>query len=414
MSLHTSNEPIRVLYSFALKLGDSRIGHTSWHQVNGVAAAGASVLACPGVLHRPVAKNVTVWRTLSWKRLRISYKLVGRLRSYALHDWIVARRLEQLKDQIDIVHAWPLGALETLKTARRLGIPTVLERPNTHTRYAFEVVRRECERLGVDLPADHEHSYNPTVLEREEQEYHLADRLLCPSDFVLRTFLDQGFDRQQLSRHSYGYDESVCFPDPSTSSGEKRGLVMLFAGECAVRKGLHFALEAWLKSPAHHNGRFLIAGNFLPDYSKKLSTLLQHPSVQVLGHRKDLPQLMRQSDVFVLPSIEEGSALVTYEARGSGCVLLVSEAAGAPCRHMENGLVHTTGDVATLTEHITALHEDQKLHARLREASLSTVNQVTWKAAGRRLLDVYREVLETRRLQGFTRTEAADGVMCVA
>jgi len=68
---------------------------------------------------------------------------------------------------------------------------------------------------------------------------------------------------------------------------------------------------------------------------------------------------MRQSDVLVLPSLEEGSALVTYEARGSGCVLLVSDAAGAVCKHMENALVHPAGDVAELAKHISMLHEDR-------------------------------------------------------
>src|ERR1035441_7371908 len=105
---------IRVLYSFAPKLDGQRIGYTAWQQVNGLAAAGADVLACPGVLKVPVSPQVKVWPTLSWKKLRISYKLVGRLRSYAVHDWIVARRLEKLAGQIDLVHAWPLGALETL------------------------------------------------------------------------------------------------------------------------------------------------------------------------------------------------------------------------------------------------------------------------------------------------------------
>ena len=54
---------------------------------------------------------------------------------------------------------------------------------------------------------------------------------------------------------------------------------------------------------------------------------------------------MRKSNILVLSSIEEGSALVTSEARASGCVLLVSEAAGAICTHMENALVHRVGDV---------------------------------------------------------------------
>ena len=92
----------------------------------------------------------------------------------------MARRLEKLVGKIDIIHTWPLGALETLKTAKRLGIPTVLERCNAHTGFAMEVVQKECERLGVILPADHEHAYNAEKLRKEEEEYHWPTRLLVP------------------------------------------------------------------------------------------------------------------------------------------------------------------------------------------------------------------------------------------
>jgi glycosyltransferase involved in cell wall biosynthesis len=116
----------------------------------------------------------------------------------------------------------------------------------------------------------------------------------------------------------------------------------------------------------------------------------------MLGFRSDVPELMRQSDILVLPSVEEGSALVTSEARGSGCVLLVSEASGAYCKHMENGLEHRVGNVDELTRHITLLHEDRSLLERLRAASLRTAPEVTWTAAGERLLQVYRDVLAAK------------------
>lgn len=394
-NIHNGDKPVRVLYSFAPKIDGKRIGYTSWQQINGLAAAGADVLLYPGVLQVPVAQNVTVKPTLSRGKFRISYNLVGRMNSYVLHDWIVARRLEKLADRIDIVHAWPLGALETLKTARRMGIPTVLERPNAHTQFAFEIVQKEADRIGVSLPRNHEHTYNAAVLEREEAEYELADKLLCPSNFVVQTFLNRGFPRDKLARHSYGYDEKRYYPDGTRKP--TRGLTVLFAGVCAVRKGLHFALDAWLKSPAHHEGVFLIAGGFIPGYAEKMAHNISHPSVRVLGYRNDLQELMRQSDIFVLPTLEEGSALVTYEARGSGCVLVVSDASGAHCKHMENALVHRAGDVETLTQHLTLLHEDRALLERLRTASLSSVHEITWAAAGVRLLDVYRDVIEAKR-----------------
>lgn len=396
-SVSHTNQPIRVLYSYPLKIGAGRICHTAWQQVNGLTAAGADVLLFPGVLHKPVDVNVTVRPTLSRGKFRISYKLVGIMHALALHDYIVSRRIEKLVGQIDVIHTWPDAALQTLKTAARLGIPTVLERPNTHTRYAYETVQRESKRLGVLLPPDNEYANKVDVLRREEEEYQLADYLLCPSDFVRQTFLDQGFPSGKLMRHQYGYDEKAYCPAVGPAAQEKRGLTMLFAGDCAVRKGVHFALEAWLKSPAHLDGTFMIAGNFLPAYAEKLSGMLSHPSVRILGFRNDIPELMRKSDIFVLPSIEEGSALVTSEARGSGCVVLVSEATGAICKHMENALVHRVGDVETLSRQISLLHEDRALLDRLRTASLSSVHEITWTAAGARLLQVYRDVIVARR-----------------
>jgi glycosyltransferase involved in cell wall biosynthesis len=106
---------------------------------------------------------------------------------------------------------------------------------------------------------------------------------------------------------------------------------------------------------------------------------------------------MRASDVMVLSSIEEGSALVTYDARGAGCVLLVSDSTGAVCEHEKNALVHRTGDVATLASHFSRLHEDRALLARLRAASLETADELTWAAAGRKMLDAYRKIVDRHR-----------------
>jgi glycosyltransferase involved in cell wall biosynthesis len=381
-----------VLYSFPHKIGAGRICYTAWQQVNGLAAAGADVLVFPGVLHKELPANVKVVPTLALGKLRISYKAVGATRACALHDYVVSRRLKQLVGQIDIIHTWPSGAERTLEMAAKLGIPTVLERPNAHTRFAYEVVQKECRRLGITLPPNYEHTYRADVLKKEEKEFRLAYRLLCPSDFVVRTFLEQGFGQDRLVRHIYGFDEGRFYPDSKPEEQEK-GLTMISVGLNAVRKGLHYALEAWLSSPARHDGTFLIAGGFLPAYHENLAAMLSHPSVKVLGHRDDVPELMRKSDIMVLPSIEEGFGLVCVEAMGSGCVPLVSEACTDACRHMENGLVHPVGDVTTLTSHITLLHENRALLTRLRDAALHTAPEYTWYAAGARLLQVYRGII---------------------
>jgi len=391
----------RVLYSYPLKLGATRICYTAWQCVKNVAEAGADLTVFPGVLQRTLPESIRVRPTLSWGKLRISYKILGTVRALQLHDYIVSRRLPGLVGKIDVVHTWPVGALQTLRAAKQLGMTTVLERPNAYTRFAYEVVAKECARLGVTMPPNHEHAYHDDILRIEEAEYDAADYLLCPSDFVKKTFLDAGYSSEKLLRHQYGFDEKAFAPS-NRSSRPSDGLKMLFVGGAAPRKGVHYALEAWLRSTAHGKGEFAIAGEFIPAYQEKLRPLLTHPSVKVLGHRADVAELMRDSDILVLPTIEEGSALVTSEARGSGCILLVSEAAGALCTHMENALVHKVGDVEQLTSHLNLLDQDRATLARLRAESLRTVDQITWSAAGDRLYQVYKQALTGKAALGAT------------
>ena len=382
---------MRILYSFPNKIGAARICYTAWEQVRGLAEAGVDVTVFPGAISRALPANVTVRPTLARGRLRLPYKLLGRMGAFVLHDRIVSRRLEKMADEVDLVHCWPLGSLETLKTAKRLGIPTVLERPNAHTRFCYEVVAAECRRIGVDTP-HYDYKPNLKVLEREEQEFEEAFRLLCPSDFTAQSFIDKGFKSDKLLQHAYGFNESVYVPGESRSE-EK--FTALFVGVDAVRKGLHTALEAWLSSPASRDGQFLVAGEISAEYKKRFAAQLSQPSVTLLGHRNDVPALMRNADVLLIPSIEEGFALVCVEALGSGCVPLVSAACSEICRNMQNSLVHAVGDSGALARHITMLYQDRSLLRQFRDECIRQRLNYTWTAAALKLLAAYKVAIES-------------------
>lgn len=387
-----TRRPIRVLHSFPHRLGMSRICTTAWHEIDSSVGAGAQVTVMCGDSVRPFSRNIKVIKTLAKGSLRVPSRIVGAPRICALHDWIVAKSLPSLKDQIDIIHAWPLAAVRTIQVAKNLGIPIAMERCNAHTRYAYEAVQNESDRLGIKLPPHFEHAYNRRSLETEELEYETADTLLCPSDFVVKTFLNQGFAASKLRRFIYGVDTHVFNPNTGDRPKEQP-FTMIFAGICAVRKGLHYALEAWLQSEASKTGRFIIAGNFLPAYQEFLTPMLGHPSIEVVGNRSDLPELMRNSDIFILPSIEEGFGLVCTEAMASGCVPLVSEACTELCKHMENSLVHKIGNVHALSEHISLLFRNPDLLDTLRQFGIQNRAQLSWETAGRSLTKAYNDIL---------------------
>lgn len=383
---------MRVLYSFPHRIGASRICQTAWQQVAGTAVAGVDFVAAAGSVARALPDTIEVFETLARGRFRLPYRALGSMRMFALHDRIVARWLGRHRHEIDLVHTWPCGAVETLRVAKAYGIPSVLERPNAHTGYAYEVVRRESQRLGVDLPAGHEHAYNAEVLLREEAEYELADRLLCASEFAAETFSDAGYPDAKIMRHFYGVDTGTFFPGEPTNTD----FTAIFVGVAAVRKGLHFALEAWQRSSAAREGRLLIAGDILPEYRRVLEPLLTQQSVTVLGHSDSVSELMRKSHILLLPSIEEGFGLVCTEAMASGCVPLVSGSCTDLCRNEVNSLVHQVGDVETLARQISLVHDDRGLWERLRANGLSSRDEISWEAAGVRLAEIYGEVVSAR------------------
>ena len=106
-----------------------------------------------------------------------------------------------------------------------------------------DAVAREIDGLGLPPVRGHSHTYSARVLAEEEREYELADALLIPSEFSLQTFLDHGVSAEKLALHRYGYDAGAFAPGdkPDTS-----GLTAAFVGGCEPRKGLHYALTAWI------------------------------------------------------------------------------------------------------------------------------------------------------------------------
>ena len=378
---------LRVLYSFPDALGKPGIGSIARAQAAGLVEQGCEVALSVTSWRAPVAGVASARRSLVVAGQRVPHRAVGIARAQRWHDRRTAGLVRP--GGFDVVHVWPGAALATARAARAAGIPVVREVPNTHTAHAVEVASREAAALGLRHEAGHSHAFDAARLAREEAEYAAADALLVPSEHARETFLARGFAGERLLLHRYGCDPSRFSPAPASPGADpSRGLTALFVGRCEPRKGLHHALRAWRDSGAAERGRFVVCGSFVPGYREALGDLLD--GVEVRGFVDDVAAVMREADLLVFPSVEEGTALVTYEAQAAGLVLVVSDAAGARCVDGVHGLVHRAGDVATLAEHLRALDRDRDLLARLRAGALGHVEELTWSAAARELVDCYR------------------------
>ena len=351
-------------------------------------------LVCGG-LERPFPPeaNIRVVETMKLRgRIPVPIRLFGTVGAGRIHDLLTTRYVSRSKAHWDVFHGWPLGSLSTITHLRKRDIPTILERPNAHTAEAFRLVRQEAERLGLHTGKNNPHRFDAAKLQREEKEYAKADFIACPSDFVRESFLARGFDEARCIRHRYGFDDATIAFRETAPSGVFR---FLFLGRGEPRKGVHFLLEAWEKAALHGKAQLYLAGSFEPEYAAYLAEHYDHREVIYLGLVAEVPRLLRESHALVLPSIEEGSALVTYECRGAGVPLLASASTGAYATDQDGALLHPTGDTAVLAHQMTRVVEDDAYYATLRQRLLPLRRQLTWTAAGRELGETYEHILRS-------------------
>jgi glycosyltransferase involved in cell wall biosynthesis len=379
---------LRILYSFPHALGASGIGWTARNQAVQLAAAGHEVHVATGSCAYRVPGATSVVRTLSVGGRRVPHALLGGDAAYALHDARTARLVRRAPEPFDVVHTWPLAAERTLHAAAQRGSAGLREAPNTHTAHAYAVVAAEIARIGVDPRAASTHTPNPRRLRIEEREWDAATAVLAPSEIVRDSFVARGIARDKVLRHRYG-----CDPHPAARTDPGPGLRAAFVGRAEPRKGLHHALAAWRHSSARHGGRFDIYGGFAPGYRENLGQLLDQPGVHVHGFTADVPAALASADILVLPSMEEGSALVTYEAQAAGCALAVSDATGAWMVDGVHGLIHRAGDVAELTTHLNRLAGEPGVLSTMQRANAGRIDELTWRAANDDLTAAYREAI---------------------
>jgi len=380
---------LRIAYSFPFGLGSPGIGAAALSQIEALAERRCEIDVFCWSSPKPIP-GVRIFQTQ--RLLPIPQRLIGRERACRVHDYVTASRIRRWRGApFDVVHTWPLAAEFTLKAAKARGWLGVREAPNTHTGHAFAVVAHEHETLGIAQEKDNPHTFDQIVLDREMREYEAAGLILAPSELAIETFVRRGVPRAKLALKSYGFDPRHY--RSSAGAHANNMLTFSFVARCEPRKGLHLALEAWRRSGLADRSQFQVTGRFVAGYRERLLPLLQHKNVVINDFVKDLRPIYEAADVLVLPSVEDGSALVTYEAQASGCALLVSDAAGARLTDGQEGFLHRPGDVDALAKQMRTLADDPALLRRMQEAAAINAQQYTWARATESLVKSYEAAL---------------------
>lgn len=112
-------------------------------------------------------------------------------------------------------------------------------------------------------------------------------------------------------------------------------------------------------------------------------------------NRTDVPQLLAQSDLFVLPSRQEGLGLVVLEAMAAGVPVIVSNIEG-PSELVEDGvtgLLFTAADANDLFRKIKRASENPALMAQIRRQASVFVERFDISAMKSAYFELYQDLL---------------------
>ncbi len=215
------------------------------------------------------------------------------------------------------------------------------------------------------------------TIERELEEYQLADRIIVPSIESYRSFMGQGVDMGKLVINPFP------LPKVELTINNQLKKDVLFVGNVTLQKGFPTLVRA-LNKLDKSDLKLHVAGT----YSKKFISHLKKHKLSFenvifygpLGTR-DLAKLYRQCEVFILPSIHDGWGMVVNEAMSFGCIPVVSNGAGSSDQitHGVNGFVFKAGDVDELANCISKAlgNEELRLSMNLQLISAPYFNR-TW------------------------------------
>ena len=196
--------------------------------------------------------------------------------------------------------------------------------------------------------------------------------------------LDAAADRvlaERISLLPYGVDLERFRPraDPARDGP----LRLLFVGQLSQRKGLSYLLEALRRLPPG-SCRATLVGPLVAEPAALA------PYAGLFEHRPAVPHhevhgLFAAADLFVYPSLHEGSALAIYEALASGLPVVCTPASGSVVQEGVEGLLVPPADAEALAAAIVALAADEPRRLAMAAAARRRAEDFGWDAYRRRL-----------------------------
>jgi glycosyltransferase involved in cell wall biosynthesis len=294
------------------------------------------------------------------------------------HETLDRYVASQLRDPAILI-ALSGSGLYSGRKIQQLGGIHICDRGSSHIRVQEQLLTEEYQRYGSRWTG-----IDPRSIAKEEAEYEQANWISIPSQFCYDSFVSQGVPAAKLLKIPYGSRLERFYPEarPNTNGDEFR---ILFVGAAGPRKGFIDLLAAF-ELLRHPGKQLILVGSLSPEAVAMLAEVDQS-RIKVLGSvpNTQLRRHYSEASVFVLPSIEEGLAMVVGEAMACGCPVIATTNTGAS-ELISDGVEGFTVPIRSpglIADRLQQLADQPELCELMGQAALARVQHLGgWDAYG--------------------------------
>ena len=240
---------------------------------------------------------------------------------------------------------------------------------------------------------------NPTVYSIEKNGMDNADCIMCVSELTRQTVINQYHQdpRKCFTVHNAVYplpDEYQAIPRPDHTGKDK---VVTFLGRITMQKGPEYFVEAAnMVIRRTKNVRFCMAGS-----GDMMDAMIYLAAERGIADRFHFPGFMRgkqvyeclkDSDVYVMPSVSEPFGISPLEAMQCGTPSIISKQSGC-AEILTNCIKVDYWDIHALADAIYSICANESLFQYLKEEGKNEVDQITWEKVGAWIATLYKRTL---------------------
>ena len=244
---------------------------------------------------------------------------------------------------------------------------------------------------------------NPTVYGIEKNGMDHADCIMCVSELTRQTVINHYHQdpAKCITMHNAVYPLSSDILDMVAEQRKQREnrkeKVVTFLGRITMQKGPEYFVEAAaLVLKRTRNIRFCMAGS-----GDMMNAMIEMAAARGIADRFHFPGFMKgkqvyeafaDSDVYVMPSVSEPFGISPLEAMQCGVPSIISKQSG--CAEILDKCIKTDyWDIYAMADAMYSLCTNESLHEYLKVEGKNEVDQITWEKVGKKIYDVYSQLI---------------------